>query len=223
MPRLTFFDWVEAKIDAIRATTPADGETGPAPLTPKEHVRRALGMDVAEASGDVRPTLVYFHWPHEDPVNGKTSDTLCQKVLNDEAVARWGLLYRCVQVDMASSDPKLTALLGAGDKPSLVAVTKDAEVVARVAALGSSTKMQKALEAALQKFPEASKKLKADLSAQEKDLAQAKLLVKADKPSEAKPLLDKVRYSNLRVGEAFDVAMRIGMDVDAWVEREAKK
>lgn len=223
MPRLTFFDWTEATLDPLRVLTSSDGGPAPEALTPKEHVRRALGIDVADASGDLRPTLVYFHWPHDDPLCGKTSDTLCRKTLNAEGVARWGLLFRCVQVDMAASDPKLTALLGAGKQPSFVVVDKDASVVARIAAVPSSSKMEKALESALQKLPDAWKRLQGALAEQEKALALAKAKVKADKAAEAKPLLDPIRYSEIRVGPHFDAAMALAREVEARMDRDQLK
>jgi hypothetical protein len=222
MPRITWFDWVEAKVDAIKVVTSSDEGPAPVALSPKDHVRHALGMDAAETAKDLRPTLVYFHWPHEDPVVGKTVESLCTKVLNSEEVARWGLLFRCVQVDMSCSDPKLTALLGAGDKPSLVVVTNDAQVVSRIPAVGSSPKLQKALEAALQKTPEAWKRLQTSLAEQDKSFDKARALFKADKYAEAKPLIDAIRFGDVRVGPRFDDAQTLGVDLDQRMEREAK-
>ncbi len=208
------------KVGALRAVTPADGSAPAAAPTPREHVRQSLGMDVAEKAGDQRPTLVYFHWPHEDPVNGKTVDLLCKKVLNSEQVARWGRLYRCVQVDMSSSDPKLTSLLGAGDKPSFVVVDDNALVGARIPALPTASKMEKALEAALRRFVPAWKKLEEDLADQDKDMALAKKFLKADRPKDALPLLDRIRYGDVRVGDQFDAAHALAKELEARLARE---
>src|SRR5207247_7038612 len=156
------FEWLESKIDRIKVVTSDDGKSGP--VDPVEHIKHCLAMDDAALQGDVRPTLVYFHWPHEDPVAGKASEKLCTKVLDDEAVARWGQLFRCVQVDMSCSDPNLVALLEAGDQPSLVVVDADAKVIARVAAAATPVKMAKALEDAHAKIPAAAQSLKDDLA-----------------------------------------------------------
>ena len=224
IPRLSFFEWTEAKVLLIRSTTPADGDaTATKELTPADHIRHSLKMDAAEAAGDKRPTLVYFHWPHQDPVNGKQVETICTKALNCEQTARWGLLFRCVQVDMSSSDPRLVKLLEAGDKPSFVVVDKDAKVVARFPGLTSSDKIAKALEAALAKFPDDAKKLKDALAEQDTLLEKAHAAFKADKYEEAKGFYDKIRVSNVRVGPQFDKALIDGTDIDQRIEREKAK
>jgi hypothetical protein len=221
---MTFFDWVEAKVLLRRSVTPKEGEaTAEKEMTPTDHVRHSLQIDVAEKAGDKRPTLVYFHWPHEDPVNGKLVEKLCTSTLNNEAAARWGKLFRCVQVDMASSDPRLVALLGAGSKPSFVVVNAQAEVVARIPPLTSSDKVAKALETALQKFPEDAKRLKDALAEQDVLMEKAKAAVKADKFDEAKAHYDKVRFSNVRVGPQFDRAQVDGYDLDMRIERQRAK
>jgi hypothetical protein len=222
MGRMTYFDWYEVRVGPLRAVTPAEG-SDQGPVTPEQHVRIALGISDAVLAGDTRPTLVYFHWPHEDPVNGKVSDTLCDQVLNDETVARWGTLFRCVQVDMAASDERLVKLLEAGSKPSFVAVDKDAKVLARIPALGSCTKMQKALKDAIQKFPDEWKRVQAEVARQETWMAEAKALLKQDKDAEALALIDKVRYSRIRIGPLFDKAQNDGMEVGQRVERESAK
>ena len=89
LARRTWFEWTEAKVDRLRTTTSTDPKaTDAKPLSPEEHVRHCLGMDEAALRADPRPTLVYFHWPHEDPVDGKRFATLCLKVLDDEQVER---------------------------------------------------------------------------------------------------------------------------------------
>lgn len=224
LPRLTWFDWMESKVVLKRDVTPSDG-VGGAPakeMTPIDHVRYALGFDGAIESKDVRPTLVYFHWPHEDVANGKVVECLCGKVLDDEATARWGMLFRCVQVDMTASDTRLVALLGAGSKPSFAVVDGAAEVVARIPAVGSAVKMQKALEAALEKFPEQAKKAKDALAEQDKTLAQARAAAKADRLEESKGLYDSLRAATVRVGPQYDRALIEGSEVEARIARAKK-
>src|SRR5688572_29353413 len=69
MQRSTHFEWFEAKVGPQRAITPKDGEQVKE-LTPIEHVRACLRIDEAQAAADKRPTLVYFHFPHEHAVHG---------------------------------------------------------------------------------------------------------------------------------------------------------
>lgn len=205
---MTWFEWIEAKVDRLRATTSNDPNVPEAKaLTPEEHVRHCLGMDEAALRADLRPTLVYFHWPHEDPVDGKRFATLCLKVLDDEQVARWGRLFRCVQVDMSSSDPRMLAVLGAGEKP--VFAVYGAETTKPLLSIGAQAtpgKMAKALEDAIGKVPSAKKSLDEALALQEKALAEAKALLKQDKLAEALAAYDRIRLSEVRVSPSFDKA-----------------
>ena len=222
MPRLTHFEWFDARVKPQRVVTPADGETVKE-YTPLEYVRACARMDDAATEGDKRPTLVYFHWPHEHPLYGDTTKTLCTKALDDETAARWGMLFRCVQVDMATSDAKLTTLLGADGKPSLVVLDEQTQVVARLTDVGTPAKMQKALKEALQKFPERWKQVQKEMTSQAKTLADAKRVAKGEHPEDALGLLNLVRTSNVRVGDAFDEAVRMGYDLEERVAREKAK
>jgi hypothetical protein len=214
--RSTWFDWTDAKIDRIRATTPGDAagasSTPAKETTPLEHVRHCLGLD--EAKGDERPTLVYFHWPHDDPRNGKTSDLLCGRVLDDEDSARWGWLFRCVQVDMAKSDPRLVALLGAGDKPSFAFVDREGAVVARLPAVTTPQKFQRGAKDALAKLPAYEKTVQKALADLDASLAQARAAVEEGRLADAKPLYDRLRWTKVRIGPQYDLAVREGWDVD---------
>ncbi|MHC5009734.1 MAG: hypothetical protein ACYTG6_02160 [Planctomycetota bacterium] len=216
---MTYFQWVEASIDALRAVTPAEGEDAE-PLTPERHVIQSLGIDRARARGDLRPTLVYFHWPHEDARNGKLSDTLCGRVLDEEHVARWGLLFRCVQVDMADSDERLVSILEAGRRPSFVVVNERAEVIVRIPPVTSSRKFQRALEKALRAFPDAWERLQKALEQQADDMAEARRLLRRDEKEAALELIDRVRFSDVRVGPLFEKARVEGMKLAQEIERE---
>lgn len=219
---MTWFEWIEAKVDRLRATTSRDATASePKALTPEEHVRHALGMDEAALRADRRPTLVYFHWPHEDPVDGKRFATLCLKVLDDETVARWGRLFRCVQVDMSSSDPRMLAVLGAGDKPVFAVYGPDAtKPLATIPAQPSPAKMAKALEDAVGKIPSARKSLDEALSAHEKAMADAKALLKQDRLVEALAAYDRVRTSDVRVTPLFDKAAIEATALEQRIARE---
>jgi len=139
---------------------------------------------------------------------------LCGRVLDDEDSARWGWLFRCVQVDMAKSDARLVELLGAGDKPSFAIVAKDGTVVAHVPAMPTAIKFQKALKDALPKFPDYAKTVERSLAAQDASLEKARAAVKAGHLAEAKPIYDQLRWTKVRVGPQFDLAVKEGWDVD---------
>ena len=220
--RSTFFEWFEAKVDPQRAITPKDGEKVKE-LTPLEHVRACVRMDEAQEAGDKRPTLVYFHFPHEHAVHGATTLAMCSKVLDDETSARWGRLFRCVQVDMGASDARLVQLLGADGKPGIVILDDQTQVVARIPPLGSPTKMHKALKDAIQKFPERWKSIQKDLADQAKTLAEAKKAFKADDYADALALVDKVRMSDIRIGEVYEESLFLGFDIEQRIAREKEK
>lgn len=217
--RLTWFEWYEAKVGPQRTVTPADG-AAPRELTPLEHVRACLRMDEAQADGDERPTLVYFHWPHEHPLHGALVKDMCAKALEGESAARWGRLFRCVQVDMAASDARLVELLGGEGKPGLVVLDAQTQVVARVAATSSSAKLEKGLKDAIQKFPERWKRIQADVADQAKRLEAAKRMAKDDRLAEALSELQRINMSNVRIGEAYDEAATL---LPALTERLARE
>ncbi len=210
--RTTFIGWYEARVGPQRTVTPEDGEAVKE-LTPLEHVQACLRMDEALAEGDKRPTLVYFHWPHEHAVHGEATTQLCSKVLDDEVTARWGTLFRCVQVDMAASDARLIELLGQVDRPSIFVLDAETKVVAKIQGLTSPTKMQKALREAYQRFPESWKRVQREIADQEKLLVEAKGLAKDDDYAGALTLVDKIRRSNVRVGEPYEESLFLGYDL----------
>lgn len=220
---MSYFSWLETKIGTQHVVTTGDDGKPVENVTPAEHVRRCLEIPDAILGGDLRPTLVYFHWPHDDTANGKLSDVLCDKTLVDETAARWGMLFRCVQIDMATSDKRLLEVLEAGDKPSFVIVDKDAKVIAHIPALPSSQKFASALEQAVAKIPDVAKLVKDAIDAQAKAMAEVKVLVKADKYEDALSKLNEVRYSTVRVGPLFDKAQLDGEDVAARLERQRTK
>lgn len=221
---MTWFEWTEAKVDRLRTTTSSDPKaTDAKPLSPEEHVRHCLGMDEAAVRADLRPTLVYFHWPHEDPVDGKRFATLCLKVLDDEQVARWGRLFRCVQVDMSSSDPRMLAILGAGDKPVFAVYgAETTKPLLTIAAQPSPARMAKAFEDAIARIPSAKKALDEALAAHERSMADAKALLKQDRLAEALAAYDRVRMSEVRVTPLFDKAAIDAGALEQKIARERK-
>jgi len=211
--RTTYIGWYEAKVGPQRTVTPADGEAVKE-LTPLEHVKACLRMDEALAEGDKRPTLVYFHWPHEHATHGEATLHLCAKVLDDEVTARWGTLFRCVQVDMGASDARLIELLGQVDRPSILVLDAEAKVVAKIQGVTSAAKMQKALKEAYLRFPEDWKRVQKEIADQRELLEEAKALAKDDDYLGALTLVDKIRTSRVRVGEPFEESLFVGHDYE---------
>jgi predicted RNase H-like HicB family nuclease len=221
--RMTYFSWLETKVGTQHALTAGDDGKPVENVSTEEHIRRCLEIPDAILMGDLRPTLVYFHWPHDQTANGKLSDTLCDKTLADEMAARWGMLFRCVQIDMATSDKRLLEILEAGDHPSFVVVDKDAKVIAHIPALPSATKFAKALEDAALKIDDVAKLVKESIAEQAKAMADAKLLLKADKLQEALDKVNVVRYAKVRVGPLFDKAQQDGEDINGRIDRARMK
>ena len=223
MPRLTYFKWTEAVIGKIQAVTPKEGEEAPGVITDEQHIKKALGYDRAALAKDKRPVLIYFHWPHEHKQHGKLTETICTKVLNDEHAARWSKLFRCVQIDMGQTETKFSEMIGDVGKPAFVTLDDELEVVSRIEATKSGSKLRKAMEAAFNKFPAARKELKKRLAQQKKDLAKAKKLEKAKEYEEAMELVDAIRFGELRVGKDWDKAYAYGMKLALKVEQEMEK
>lgn len=221
--RMTYFSWLETKVGAQRVVTSGDDGRPAINLTPVEHVQRCLEIPEAVLAGDSRPTLVYFHWPHDATANGKLSDTLCDRTLVDETAARWGMLFRCVQIDMSESDKRLLEILEVGNGPSFVVVDGDAKVIAHIPPLESSQRFAKALEDAAMKIPTVAKAVKDAVEKQAKAMAEAKTLAKADKFVEALAKVDEVRNSSVRVGPLFDKAQQDGQDLNDRIDRQRAK
>lgn len=219
MPRLTYFSWTEATIGKIQAVTPAEGEKPRGPVTAEEHVRKALGFDTAKLSGDTRPVLVYFHYPHDHAKHGKLSTTVCSRTLDDEHAARWSLMFRCVQIDMGTTVTKYADLVGHKGAPAFVALDPDLKVRAEIPVTKSGAKLKKALEAAFKKFPAATKKLKKQIAHHKKLLAKAKALEKKDEYDDAVDAVDEIRFGKVRVSPYFEKAVTYGQMLAQKAER----
>ena len=221
-PRITYFEWDDACIGPIETITPREGEDPVDPPTPEEHVKAALGFSSASIRKDDRPTLVYFHWPHEDTKHGKLTTTICTRTMNDEQSARWSKLFRCVQVDMGETEAKFATLAGAGNGPSIVALNAEMKIVSTIPAakIKSSTKLSKALESAFEKFPAYRKMIKAEIAQHAKWLKDARKLEKAGKEGEALELVNKIRLGNIRIGGEYDKAHAYGRKLALKVQRK---
>jgi len=161
---------------------------------------------------DPRPTLLYFHHPHEDVEKpgaaGKASRKLC-RMLAEEAFARWGLLVRCFEVDAENSDAKVLERLGAGDGPSFAIVDENLAVVAKSGSfVNAKTAAAFVRDAVTAKFPAYWKSVSERIEEQKKLVAEARALAKQKKFDEAVARYDTVVWSDLRVGDFFDDACK---------------
>lgn len=227
IPRTTGFDWLEVDVEAFAAGT-GDGAEAAA-KTPIELARRALGIEAAEAAGDLRPTLVFFHWRHDgDPARlepeAKTSLHLCTKVLDHEASARWGLLFRCVQVDPTTSDPRLLAALGADGKSGMVVLdAATAKPLVRFDDVSTPGSFVRACQDAIARLPAAKQALDAALVEQAKALTAARAAAKADKLEDALAGYNGLLAAKVRVGPAYDAALLESTVVAEKLERARTK
>ena len=204
--RQTYIQWFEAKLELAQAITPKAGEKIEQ-VSETERIRRAFGMSEWEP----KPTLLYFHFPHEEDDEAKTSvGKLTKKQckdLDDENVARWSRLYHCVEVDMGSSHAKLLKRFGAGEKPSFAIVDRDLKVIAQ-SALTTKKGFVSMLEKNLPKFTDFWKSVKEQLDEQKTALAEAKKLVAAKNLKAALEKYHIIRTSNLRIAKWWDAAVK---------------
>ncbi len=221
-PRLTYFKWAEVRIGRIQAVTSKDGKS-PKPISDKDHLKSVLEFDKAKSRGDKRPVLVYFHWPHDHKVHGKLSTTVCARTLDDEQAARWSKLFRCVQVDMGDSLTKYTKMIGDKGSPHFVALDGELNIVGEIEVTKSGSKLRKALEKTLKKFPAAVKALKKAEVDHKKAIAEAKKLEKKKDYEEAVKVIDKVRFGDVRVTKSWEKAYSYGMALAQKAEREMEK
>lgn len=201
--RRTEHHWTYVALKAPKVVT---GIAGERPLTKQRHLEQVLGCEAARASGDRRPVLLYFHWPHADPVHGKRTTDTCTRVLEEEQVARWALFFRPVRIEMEQSDADLAGTLGVGKGPSFVVLAPDLSIRARFEAPRSSAKLVKALRDALHQRPEFAKRLAGDIAAQKKQLEAAKALEKEGRLKHALWLAKRIQSSQIRVAPVWDQA-----------------
>jgi hypothetical protein len=177
-------------------------------------MRRAFGM----SDWDKRPTLLYFHYPHEEKpqvalASGAASKKQC-KNLNDETVARWSTLFHCVEVDMSSSHAKLLEKFGAGEQPSFAIVTKDLKVVAKSAVVN-----KKGFVALLKKvapeFKSYWKNVQERIKLQKTKLADARKLAKSGSEEKALLRYREIREDGVRIAKSWEPARAAAEKLEA--------
>ena len=97
------------------------------------------------------------------------------------------------------------------------------EVVAEIPVTRSGSKLRKALEGALRKFPDAVKALRAAEKEHRQAIAEAKRLEKQDELDEAVKVIDRVRFGDVRVTKSWEKACSYGMLLARKAERAMER
>lgn len=225
MSRVTSVQWIEIKLPAAGAVTPADGGKAE---THEERLKKLLRIH----DMDPRPVFLYFHFGHEDvkkssdlTPEGKASAKQCG-VMAEAEFTRWGPLVRCVEVNMDASDRATAESLGIGAGPSYALVAHDLSVIAKsedfTNGKAAATFIRSTLSTA-KGFTDYWKALQTRTEEQKTLLAQARDLVKQKKPEEALATYDQIRFSELRIGEFFDEACAEAAKIEAQLAEKAEK
>jgi hypothetical protein len=184
---------------------------GEKPLSPDDRLRKTLRV----GPWDTSPTLLYFHTPHEDlqkhELKGAALHSLRQcKAFRDEQVARWLMLFHCVEVDMGKSDAKAAERLGFKEGVVFSIIDSDLNVLASSKTIPESETVASFLKTTMKS--ESCKKwwtnVQTRIDEQKQALENARALVKQDKLKEALEGYRQVLNSQVRVGEFFDEAAK---------------
>ena len=205
--------WMDLTLPAPTVTT-ADGQTGAKAENADDVLRRLLRV----SEMDMRPVLLYFHYPHGDKAettsDGRVSKKQCMTMV-DEQVSRWSLLYRCYEVDMAVSDRKTAERLGAGKGTSFSVVNGKLEVVGRSDAVTTSKAVAQFLRQSLETGCSTYwGTLQKQIDDQKAILDEARKLAAKKDWKAAKARYDEIRQSEVRVGEFWDDVFDEGAKVD---------
>ena len=207
------------RLQAHRVVT---GVPGSNVLDEAAHLRRTLGFLEAARARDERPVLVFFHWPHDHARFGKETTRLCDRVLEDETVARWTRLFRTVRVEMEASDAALAARIGADTGPSLAVLDRAMKVVARLRNVRSSTKLHKWLATVHAGFPAAAARLRTDIAMQRQWVEAARRLLANEQDEHARHFLVRVTGSPIRVDPIYDQAIELRKRLDTRRQRKER-
>jgi len=189
-----------------KAITLKDGEEAET-VSETERIRRAFGM----TEWDPRPTLLYFHFPHEDDgqkrlVAGKETLKQCRE-LDDGKVARWSNLMNGVEVDVTDSAKELIKRFGVEDKPCFAIIDRDLNVIATSKAT-SRKNFIAFVKKALPKFEAYWQTIEERLTDQKQSLEEARAFVKKKDLRRALNRYQDVRTSDLRIADFWDDARK---------------
>lgn len=201
--RHTWINWLQANLEKAKVVTPKEGETVEQ-LTDEQRMRKAFQIP----EWDDRPTLLYFHYPHETEEQAATESGLAAKKqckeLDDEDAARWSTLVHCVEVDMSSSHRKLLEKYGAGDAPSFALLTHELTIVATTPATDTKG-FVKFLKSSLPQVKEYWEHVQDRIDRQKDKIAEAKKLAKKDR-EKALVRYREVLDDGVRIVKTWDTA-----------------
>jgi hypothetical protein len=198
----------------VRTATGAaeEGEAKP-PVAPAAEEKPASlgtlrGLDLPKDLE--KPVLVYFHWPHEDGDKGKRVVKFCSGPLDDESFVRVTSLFHCVEVNTRDSEARLVDEAKVKATPSIMVCRPDATILWRTEETGMSGKaLGEALKTVLrEKFPEAWEAVQKEITAQKKNLAEARRLLGAGKREDAIMALNLVVGSDVRFTETWSEGVK---------------
>jgi len=204
-----YVKWDEAAITQIQTVTPKDPNEKLE--SPDDQLSRMLKL----SKWTPGLTLVYFHTPHEEldktKLVGAAAATFRQcKTFHDEQVARWLLLYHCVEVDMGASDAKTAERVGCKDGALFAIVDQDLNVIATSKPIVTSEGVVSFLKKTIQS--EACVKqwsyVQTQIDEQKKALEKARALMAKDKFKEALEQYRLVLDSKVRISDAWDEAAK---------------
>lgn len=204
-----YVHWDEATLEAIQTVTPK--EPGEKVETAEDQLRRMVKVS-AWTPG---LTLLYFHTPHEgldkSKIVGAAAATLRQcKSFHDEQVARWLLIYHCVEVDMGPSDAKTAERLGCKDGAIFAVVDQDLNIVATSKPIATSDGVAAFLKTTIKSEPAAKawSLVQSQIDEQKKALEKARALVAKEKFKDALEQYEVVLNSRVHVADFWDDAAK---------------
>ena len=201
--------WDDAAITQIQTVTPKD------PSEKLESPDDQLGRMIKVTKWSPGLTLIYFHTPHEEldksKLVGAAAATFRQcKTFHDEQVARWLLLYHCVEVDMGASDAKTAERLGFSEGALFSIVDQDLKVVATSKSITTSEGVASFLKKTMQSEPCAKHwaTVQTQIDEQKKALEKARALMAKEKFKEALEQYRLVLDSKVRISDQWDEAAK---------------
>jgi hypothetical protein len=187
----------------MAAITPTDGEKV---KTADDVLRDTLFI----GPFDTKPTLLYFHTPHEDidksDLKGAALVTMRQcRALQGEQTSRWLSLYRCVEIDMAKSDLKTAERLGWKEGVIVSIVDKDLKVLGSTKPLAESEAVVAFLKGTMKSAPCGRfwGIVQTRIDEQKKRLDEARALAEKKKTEEALDAYREVLASDVRVADFY--------------------
>lgn len=211
--------WDEATLEAANEVTPKNGEKVDSADDQLRHM-------VKVSAWNPSLTLLYFHTPHEDldksKLVGAAGATFRQcKTFHDEQVARWLLLYHCVEVDMGKSDAKTAERLGMKDGAMFAVIDQDLNVLGTSKSIPTSEGVASFLKNTMKSESCAKywNAVQTQIDEQKTALEKARALMAKDKFKDALDQYNVVLNSKVHVADFWDDAAKEAVKAARKVEQ----